>query len=157
MSYTDEADNVGSNAFAPNFVIDTNVPNVSTVSITSASGAANGYLNAGDTVSVTVAMDEATIVTGLPTIALDIGGVTKLATYASGSTTTSLVFTYTIEAGLTDADGISVPANAISLNDGTLKDAGGADATLAHDGVAANSSFKVDTNVPDAPTVDSVA
>ncbi|MDC0148667.1 Ig-like domain-containing protein, partial [Alphaproteobacteria bacterium] len=148
MSYTDAAGNVGSNAFAPNFAIDTNVPNVSSVAITSASGAANGYLNAGDIVSVTVAMDEATIVTGSPFITLTIGGTTKQASYASGTGTTSLVFTYTIEAGLTDADGISIGQDAIALNSGTLRDAAGNDATLAHSSVAANSSYGVDTTAP---------
>jgi hypothetical protein len=75
-----------------NFTIDTGAPSVSSVAITSASGAANGYLNAGDVVSVTVTMDEATFVTGSPTIDADIGGTTN-ASYlclASGTTLLSL-------------------------------------------------------------------
>jgi hypothetical protein len=130
---------------------------ISVLSLNIVSNALNGYLNVGDVVSVTVTMDGATIVTGSPTIALDIGGTTKQATYVYGSNSTSLVFTYTIEAGLTDADGISISAGSIALNSGTMKDAGGADATIAHGGLAADADYKVDTTAPAAPTVNSVS
>ena len=132
-------------------------PSVSSVTITSATNAQNNTLNEGDVVSVTVSMDEATVVNttgGTPFITLNIGGVSRNASYASGTGTTSLVFQYTIASSETaDTDGISIGANAISLNSGTMQDAAGNNATLTHDAVAANSSFKVDT---DKPTISSV-
>src|SRR5258707_9477943 len=82
-------------------------------------------LNAGDVVSVTVTMSEATTVTGTPHLALNIGGTTVQADYASGSGTTALVFTYTILASQTAANGITVAANSLTLNSGTLIDAAG--------------------------------
>jgi hypothetical protein len=49
---------------------DTTAPTVSSVAITSATGIAASTLNAGDVVSVTVTMSEATTVTGTPNLAL---------------------------------------------------------------------------------------
>ena len=54
-----------------------------------------------------------------PRLALTIGTTTRYATYASGSGTTSLVFTYTVQDGERDSDGIAV-ASVIDLNGGTL-------------------------------------
>jgi hypothetical protein len=147
---TDAAGNTS--AATSNFTVigDTTAPTVSSVAITSASGAQNSTLNAGDVVSVTVTMSEATTVTGTPQLALNIGGTTVQASYASGTGTTALVFTYTIQAGQTDANGISIDANSLTLNSGTLKDAAGNDATLTHNAVTDNSSYKVDTTAPTA-------
>jgi uncharacterized delta-60 repeat protein len=128
--------------------VDTTSPTVSSVAITSATGIQNTFLNAGDVVSMTVTMSEATTVTGTPQLALTIGGTTVQANYASGSGNNALVFTYTILAAQTDADGISIAANSLALNGGTLLDAAGNAATLTHALVAANSGFKVDTTAP---------
>ena len=127
---------------------DTTPPTVTSVAITSATGALNNTLNAGDVVSATVTMSEAITVTGTPQLALNIGGTTVQATYASGSGTTALVFTYTILTGQTDANGISIAANSLGLNGGTLQDAAGNNATLTHAAVADNASYLVDTYVP---------
>ena len=131
---------------------DTTGPSVSSVAITSATNAQNSTLNEGDVVSVTVTMDEATVVNttgGTPFITLSVGGVSRNASYASGTGTTSLIFQYTIASSeTTDSDGISIGANAISLNSGTMQDASGNNATITHSAVSANSSFKVDTTKP---------
>ncbi|OHC66263.1 MAG: hypothetical protein A2040_09215 [Rhodocyclales bacterium GWA2_65_19] len=81
-------------------------------------------------------------------LALDIGGTTVQADYQGGSGTNALSFTYTVQAGQTDADGIAVAANALALNGGTLKDAAGNAATITHNAVATNASYKVDTTAP---------
>ncbi|TXT24292.1 MAG: fg-gap repeat-containing protein, partial [Gallionellaceae bacterium] len=127
---------------------DTTAPTVSSVAITSATGIQNSTLNAGDVVSVTVTLSEATTVTGTPQLALNIGGTTVQADYASGSGTTALVFNYTILAGQTDANGISIASDSFSLNGGTLVDAAGNNATLTHALVADNASYLVDTTAP---------
>ena len=139
-SFITEADDNGIVVKAP--------PAVSKVAITSAIGAQNNILNAGDVVRVTVTMSEVTIVTGTPRLALTIGGTTVQANYVSGSGTTALVFDYTILDRQTDANGISMAANSLSLNGGTLKDGGGNNATLTHAAVADNASYKVDAVLP---------
>ncbi len=130
------------------YVVDTVGPKVSSVALTGKSEATYSQLNAGDTVSVTVKMSEATTVTGTPTVALKIGDTTVQAKYASGSGTNALVFTYAIQAGRTDSDGISIAANSLNLNGGTLRDAAGNTATLTHVAVTDNSAYIVDTAAP---------
>ncbi len=134
---------------------DTTAPAISAIAISGATGIQNDTLNEGDVVSITITMSEATVVDttgGTPQLALTIDSAApaKQATYASGSGTSSLVFTYTIEAGLTDSNGISIDADRLTLSGGTLKDAAGNDAVLTHDAVAANPSYRVDTSAPTA-------
>ena len=134
-----------------NDIADEIAPTVSSIAISAASGVQNNGLNAGDVVSVTVAMDEATLVdttNGTPRVALNVGGSTVYADYVSGSGSTALVFQYTIQAGQADADGISIAANALQANGGTLRDAAGNAADLDHGAVADNATYLVDTTAP---------
>jgi hypothetical protein len=121
---------------------------ITSVAITSASGVVGGTLNAGDVLSVTATMSEATTVTGTPQLALNIGGTTVQASYASGSGSTALVFSYTILAAQTDGDGISMDANSLTLDGGRLADAAGNAATMTHTSVSHNASYLVDTTAP---------
>jgi hypothetical protein len=110
-----------------------------------------GVLNAGDTVTVTVTMDENTIVDttgGTPRIALNIGGTMVYATYTGGSGSQELTFEYTLLAGQNDANGISIDADSIDANGGSLKDAAGNAADLDHEAVTDNAAYKVDTTAP---------
>ncbi len=59
-------------------------------------------------------------VTGTPRISIDIGGTTKFATYQTGTGTSTLIFRYNVEAGLTDIDGITI-TSPLDLNGGTIK------------------------------------
>src|SRR5690606_38749790 len=93
------ADNAG-------YVVDTTAPTVSSIALSGATGAQNDTLNAGDVLSVTVTMSEAATVTGTPRLALNIGGTTVQAAYASGSGSDELVFQYTVQAATADLDGI---------------------------------------------------
>ena len=133
------------------FKVDTTAPTISSLAITGGSNMQNGYLNTGDVVTVTVNMSEATTVSttgGTPYVTLNIGGTSKNATYVSGSGTTALVFTYTMESGLTDANGISINANSVSFNSGTITDGAGNSATLTHTAVTDNASYLVDSVAP---------
>ena len=148
-----------SGASTSSLTVDTTPPSVSGIAITTATtGRLNNTLNAGDVVSVTVTMNEATTVVttgGRPTLDLLIGETSVKAAYASGNGTTALVFTYTILANQTDPDGISIAANSLALNGGTLSDAvGNAATTLTHTAVAANTGYLVDNT---APTISGVA
>ena len=78
------------------------------------------------TVSFTITASEPVVVTGTPRIAIDVGGVTRYATYtgSTGAPLTSLPFAYAVQAGDLDADGIDVTPQ-IDLNGATLTDRGG--------------------------------
>jgi hypothetical protein len=85
----------------------------------------------GGTLSVTARFNEAVDVTGTPqlTVVNDTNSNHTLS-YASGTGTNELVFTLAIGAAnaATDADDVlSIGANAMSLNGGTVKDAGTTD------------------------------
>ena len=58
-----------------------------------------------------------------------------------------------IAVGDTDANGISIAANSLALNGGTINDAAGNAATLTHSAVADNASYLVDTTAPTTPTL----
>jgi hypothetical protein len=139
------------------YLVDTTAPTVSSVLITSATGIQNSTLNAGDVVSVTVSMDEAVTVTGTPQLSLNVGGSTRTATYSSGSGTSALIFQYTIAAGDTDPDGISIGANSLALNGGTINDAAGNAATLTFSAVSDNASYLVDTTAPAAAVITTIS
>lgn len=66
---------------------------------------------------------------GTPRIAVDVGGVTRYATYTAGTGTSSLTFTYDAVIGDVDLDGVTL-SSPIDLNGGTIKDTAGNDATL---------------------------
>ncbi|SVC05528.1 uncharacterized protein METZ01_LOCUS258382, partial [marine metagenome] len=155
-SYTDLAGNAGTAETTANYAIDTLAPTVSSVAITSASGIQNSFVNAGDNVLVTVTFSENSTVTGTPQLTLAVGEDNHTADYtSSGSGATTKVFTYTIQAGDNDTDGIRIGENALALNSGTIRDAAGNYATnLDHIAVSDNENYMVDTT---PPTVSSVA
>lgn len=130
----------------------TDPPLISGVTIAGATGIQNGILNAGDVVSIGVALNRAVLVTGPPSLALNIGGTIRAAGYASGSGTASLVFSYTIQQGDNDEDGISIPANGLSLNGGVIRDTAGNGASLTHSALPNNLAFRVDTSTPSMPS-----
>ncbi|WP_413044195.1 DUF4347 domain-containing protein [Pseudomonas sp. YJ42] len=125
-------------------LVDAVAPTVASVSVP-----ASGAYNAGDVLSFTVNASEAVLVDtggGTPRLALDIGGVTRYATYVSGSGSTALVFQYSVQAGDTDGDGIAV--SALDLNGGTTRDAAGNGLDLTLNSVGATSGVLVDTTAP---------
>ncbi len=147
---SDAAGNVSSASSGLSVTIDTTVPTVSSVSVPG-----NGLHKAGDTLSFTVNTDEAVTVDtsgGTPRLALDVGGTTVYAGYASGSGSSALVFSYTVQAGDTDTDGIAV--NALQANGGTLTDTAGNALTPTLNSVGSTSNVLIDTT---APTVASVS
>jgi len=85
---------------------------------------------AGAPVPFTVNLSEVVNVTGSPRLQLDVGGVTRYASYASGSGTNALTFNYPVVAPDFDANGITL-VSPIDLNGGTIKDLNGNNANLA--------------------------
>ena len=90
-----------------------------------------GTYTIDSTLSVLVTFSAAVTVSGTPQLALDIGGETRQAEYASGTGTQSLLFSYTVAEGDEDTDGIRIPSDSLALNGGAIT-AGGLAATLTH-------------------------
>ncbi|QKZ13568.1 cellulose binding domain-containing protein [Spirosoma sp. KUDC1026] len=136
---------VSVNSNTNTFTVDTVAPTVSSVGVP-----ANGTYRTGQTLPITVNMSELVTVTGAPQVGLTIGATTRQATYVSGSGTQALLFSYTVQAGDSDTDGIAV--GALTLNGGTIRDGVGNDATLTLNTVPSTVGVLVDGV---APTVSS--
>ena len=101
-------------------------------------------------VTLTVTFSEAVTVSGgTPNLVLNDGGT---ATYSSGSGSTALVFSHTVQAGQNVAD---LAVTSLSLNGATVKDtAGNLANTVAAAGYNPAGMLRIDTTVP---TVSSIA
>src|SRR5205085_7904080 len=96
--------------------IDTATPTVTSVN----SSTANGYYNLGDVISIQVNFSEPVDVTGVPALALNSGGT---ATYASGTGTSALNFSYTVASGHNSADLNYLTSTSLTLPGGaTIED-----------------------------------
>jgi len=76
-------------------------------------------------------------------ITLDTGG-TVAASYVSGSTTSALIFSYTVQPGNADANGITV-GSTINLNGGSLSDSQQNNAVLNLNNVGTTAAVRVDS------------
>ena len=121
---------------------DTTAPTVSSVAISSDTGDDEVY-GIGDKIEVTVTFSENVTLTGSPLLELTIGSSARNAAYKS-TTGSKVVFSYTVAVGDSDTDGISIAADKLSLNGGTIKDAAENDADLSHSAVSALAGHKVD-------------
>jgi hypothetical protein len=124
--------------------IDTVIPVVSAV----AASPGSGDLGAGKTVAISLVMSKPVVVTGAPVLRLNDGGTA--AYNASQSTSTDLVFDYTVTAGQNTADlkvaGVGLPSGS------SIQDLAGNNAALQ--GAVATLGIEIDTR---APTVRGVA
>ena len=121
---------------------DNTAPTISSVAITSDTGDDDVY-GIGDKIEVTVTFSEDVTVTGAPQLELDIGGSAKTAAYDS-TDGRAVVFSFTVAEGDSDTDGISITANKLTLNSGTIKDAADNVATLSHTALSTQPSHGVD-------------
>ena len=128
---------------------DTMAPTISSVAITSDTDDADssfdddGVYGIDDSIKVTVTFSETVTVTGAPQLELDIGGSAKAASYER-VTTANVVFSYTVEEGVSDDDGIAMSANKLTLNGGSIKDTANNAADLSHVALAVQEGHKVD-------------
>ena len=135
----------------------TSTPTGDTVSPTIVSIAASGSgvtggtgnLNAGDVVSLAVTFSEAVAVSGgTPILVLNDGGT---ATYSSGSGSTTLVFSHTVQSGQNIAD---LAVTSLALNGAALKDAAGNIAnTAAASGYNPAGTLRIDTAAPGVASI----
>jgi hypothetical protein len=120
--------------------------------VTSVAVPASGTYLSGQNLDFTVNFSENVTVSGTPQLGITIGSAARQANYVSGSGASPLVFRYTVQTGDLDTDGIAV--GTLALNGGTIKDAGGKDATLTLNSVDTTTAVLVDAV---APTITSVA
>ncbi len=111
-------------------------PAVSSILIVSDPGPDQTYVT-GNRMSVTLVFNESVTVdtaNGTPRVTLDIGDQPRYAAYSGiGSSATALRFSYTALVGDHDDDGISLLANSLELNGGTIRATdNSAPAALAH-------------------------
>ena len=83
----------------------------------------------GFSAPVTVATDG-----GAPSVGLSLDGTSRQALYASGTGTASLMFAYTVTGDDGTVSQVTVAADGLATNGGTIRDADGRDANLAHAG-----------------------
>ena len=96
------------------------------------------------TLNFTVNTSEPVVVTGTPRIAIDVGGVTRYASYASGSGSTAITFGYAVQAGDFDANGITL-VSPLQLNGGSIADVAGNPASSLSLTLPDTASVKVQT------------
>lgn len=154
--YVQESNINGSWSVSGSYVItiDSTSPTVTNVSSNKADGT---YSTLGETIDVRITFSESVTVTGTPKITLETGATDRDATYSSGTGSTVLVFTYTVQLGDVSSDLTYVATNSLVLNSGTIKDTIGNNATLtlaspsAAGSLAANKAIVVSAaNAPGA-------
>ncbi len=161
-TYTDANGNAGGAALGPTWTIDTTLPTISAVAISgvdSSFAMKNTDLGVGDKVKVTLTFSEVVLVTGSPTFSLNIGGMTKNATYMNGSGTNTLVFYYTVVLGDNDlSQGLTASVDAVALNGGTIQDTVSNIANLATLAIAdGTNNVVIDTNATALTTISGAA
>ena len=122
---------------------------ITAVSIVSDAGD-NDIYGPRDAIDVRVTFGNAVDVTGVPQLGLEVAGETRQADYFRGKGTSRLTFRYLVaddddaNGDGVDNDGVSIPANSITLNGGSITDKRNmVNVLLDHDPVAASTSHKV--------------
>lgn len=118
------------------------------------SAAENNPYKAGAIIPITITFSEAVTVNGTPQLTLETGDRDEIINYTSGSGTDTLSFEYSIQPGDTSSDLDYTTTNALSLNGGSIWDAGDANAILtlpapgSTGSLGANRDIVIDTNPP---------
>ncbi|MBI2931148.1 MAG: FG-GAP repeat protein, partial [Planctomycetes bacterium] len=125
------------------------------------STAANGTYGVGATIPVTVTFSSVVYVTGTPQLTLATGGPGTAVNYSSGSGTNTLTFTYTVATGDSSPDLDYSTSGSLTLNGGTIQDAGSNNAVLtlpipgAANSLGANKAIVIEGIVPTVTNVTS--
>lgn len=92
---------------------------------------------------------------GAPRFALRIGAHTRFATLQEEWNTRSLLFDYVVEGSDRDDNGLSIAADAVDLNGGTIRDNAGndADLDLGYHAFNDDPNYKVDGGLTPVPAL----
>jgi hypothetical protein len=140
---TDAAGNTSVSSNTNTFTVDTVAPTVSSVSVP-----ANGIYNPIQVLDFTVNFSEAVTVTGSPLLGITVGSTNRQASYygfVSGPQ--ALVFRYVPRTGDLDTHGITL-VSALTLGNGTIRDAAGNTAILTLNNVPSTTGILVDGVAP---------
>ena len=135
--------------------VDGRVAQAVEASISSSPESGSTY-GAGETITVRLAMNDDVLVTGRPHVLLNVGAARRQAVYVGpiGTATDVLEFSYVVQAGDFDADGVALCARgrgcgSIQLDGGSIRAAADEmDALLRHPALAAQAGHKVDAAEP---------
>ena len=135
--------------------VDGRVAQAVAASISSSPESGSTY-GAGETITVRLAMNDDVLVTGRPHVLLNVGAARRQAVYVGpiGTATDVLEFSYVVQAGDFDADGVALCARgrgcgSIQLDGGSIRAAADEmDALLRHPALAAQAGHKVDATEP---------
>ena len=140
-------------------------PTVTGVSIESSPDVGDTY-ELGETITVVVRFNRAVAVAGSPQLVLTMDNA-RQASFAGLQRSpwppipgAAASFQYTVQSADNDADGLSIGANALTLNGGTIKIAGGstdAALNLGSHAIANSGDHKVNGSLESAPVVTSVS
>ena len=125
----------------PDFLVSAPRLAISSVGIYSGAGEDNTY-GRGDRIRVAVTFAEPVDVTGTPQLMINVGDTQRAADFIDNDNQVAF-FDYTVVTGDEDTDGISIDANSVQFNGGTINDTSGGAVTLTHAAVAADSSYRV--------------
>ncbi|MDE2747136.1 MAG: SwmB domain-containing protein [Chloroflexota bacterium] len=140
-----------------------NTPTVTGIAITSDAGSDDLY-ELGDIIRVSLTFSEAVDVTGTPQLRIDMDPAhwgEKIVPYESGSGTDTLIFAHVVVVPNYSVQGITVLADSLVLNGGTIKSAATQlDADVAHPGLGHDGDHRViwqyPEQRPETPEVNSV-
>ena len=118
----------------------TGAPSILSVSLTSDPG--GGYA-AGEEIEATVRFNKTVTVTGMPQLGLTVGSDTQQASYAGGAREV-VTFSYEVADDETDTDGVSIAADSLTPNGGTIRDSANQNAVLTHSALADDANHRVD-------------
>lgn len=111
----------------PGVKVDTTAPTISNFTLNNVPG----YYNEGEVINFSMVFSEAVYVTGAPKFVMNLttGGAVDV-TYASGSGTTTLAFTFTVGTTHADVDGYDSITSPIDITSSSIKDTVGNNANL---------------------------
>lgn len=112
----------------------------------------SGWYALGETATIQFTYTETVTVTGSPRIPIT-GMSGKYFTYASGSGSKVLLFSYVVGMGDYNTAGLGVASNTIELNGGSIKDLALNDASLSNQTSIPNGLHKVDGVVPTVSSI----
>ena len=122
--------------------------------------APDGSWTSGETVRLALTFSEPVTVdteAGTPSVGIALDGTARQAAYASGTGTASLVFAYPVTSEDGTVTAVAVTADSLAVNGGTIRDAAGRDADLAHPGVGTVAASEAAAEEPAAEEPDPAA
>ena len=131
---------------------DPTAPTVNELEITSDAGPDSTYA-IRDVIEVTVIFSEDVFVTGAPQLTLRVGDQDRTANYDS-VTDAEVLFRYQVVTGDIDTNGMSIAADSLLFNGGTIKDGMDNEADLDHRALGNQSRHEVDGIQPELAATD---